>query len=1352
MGSSNADILARLTLNGSQFSSENARLFAEMEARSRDAAGRTKAAFESSFNEIQQIAQRALSLPRNAGGSINLDVAGARQAAAAAEAEAIALREIATAAEVVAVTNRDLTESTRVYIQAARAAALEAENNARALLQQANALDMIQVELNQTASATDMVVLKNRQLNASMGGSGMVAVQASQQFQDFFIQVGGGANVISAFAMQTSQLAYIMTAAGGSSSKFASILAGPWGTAVLAGLTLVGLFGDKLFTTNNELEKAIRNLREQARSTDVAADAQRAFEQSSEGVISAIRKQNEELDKYNQTLRDTINLEIDAAKRHLETSKNNRDVLSLQALQTRQRIDDLKAAGAANTDPNAAGAESVEILRLERKLAELTAEIGRLNANIPGAERAVRGSERKLTDLELQRQRDPSKKAAADLEEEMKRLAKAFDDNKLSAEAYRREQIKALDKYDADMKRLRDAEAAARRDTREAERSIRLAAPVDGSITSGYGTRAAPATRGGGRGSTYHPAIDYGVGVGTPVRAGADGVVVYTGTLGGFGKVVIVDYGKGTMAQFAHLSQTLANTGDRVAAGQVIARTGDTGNVSGPHLDYRVKTGVTGVENGRMIGGSYVDPTKTRVKIGTAGDAVADFENRMAEADEKHAEALANMQKASQNQLSVEADSLRLLGLKVRGLDEQAAVEGEIAEKRRRYEEDMSALSAADRASQEKRTEGLSTEINLLIAQGDAYAKLLVAAGDQTALTDEQRKALDDANGAMLAQLTAARALAKTAADRLALEEAISRVQGRLSAASDEGADRARKEKRAQEEIEREQKKMLEERRRDEEDSIRGLADFYRNAFRSGGKSIVQDFKDEMLDMIALVAARWTFAMLSGQKTSLGSIFQQMGAQSGAGSQFPLLNMLGMFGGGGGGASAGSSMTGQIGNWLGMGGSAAGGAAGGIGGLFGGGGAAAGGMMASIGAAVPQMAAAMAITSVVSDVLGIKNEAGGMFGILGNIVIGWAKSTKRGSATLGFNEYGELGVGSSRGNSSKRIEASTGAIGSISDALKRIADGLGGSLTGSPSVSIGMREGNWRVDPTGQGITKTKNGAIDFGKDQEAAIRYAIGEALRDGVIAGISAASKKILASGQELERAIEKAVRIEEIPKRLAALLDPVGFAIDEFNKDWQKTIDALKEGGASAEQMAEAQKLYRLELEQVKATAKEASSGLKDFLADLNFGSASPYSLRDQEAMARASLQPFLDKINAGERIDQGKYTEAAQKYLEIERQLYGSGGSFFAAMDLVQAATNKAINTIDNAKPIRTEADPWLQATATNTGTANDLLEQVSNQLANLPQSLAEAIMGYRTTGDRSFFENPRGLLRDIAAQG
>ncbi len=346
-------------------------------------------------------------------------------------------------------------------------------------------------------------------------------------------------------------------------------------------------------------------------------------------------------------------------------------------------------------------------------------------------------------------------------------------------------------------------------------------------------------------------------------------------------------------------------------------------------------------------------------------------------------------------------------------------------------------------------------------------------------------------------------------------------------------------------------------------------------------------------------------------------------------------------------------------------------------------------------------------------------------GIVGSVIGGLFKKTTQASSTLTFGSDG-LAAGTAKGNGTAEKAAASASATSVVGSLNRIAEALGGSVTGAGSVSIGYRPGHkdgaYRVDTTGQGKL---TGVLAFATEEEA-VRAAIADALSDGVISGISAASKRILAAGGDLEKALSKALMIEAVPKDLKAMLDPVGSAIDELNAKFQKTVDALKEGGASAEQMTQAQQLYDLQLAQVKNSTASASSSLKEFVTSLKMGSSSPYSLRDQEQTAKAALQPFLAQISAGQSIDQGKYQSAAQAFLDIERQLYGSTQAYFDQLDAVQAATNKAISTIDNATPIGGSVEsPFAKATADSAAataaavkTANEMAQDTNDLLARL----------------------------------
>ena len=94
-----------------------------------DAATRSQRSFEASFSDVQRLAARAIEAPSSTGG-LNVGAADARDAAASAQRQAIATRLIADAAERAAQGEGQLTEQTRLYVQAARAAAIEAERHA----------------------------------------------------------------------------------------------------------------------------------------------------------------------------------------------------------------------------------------------------------------------------------------------------------------------------------------------------------------------------------------------------------------------------------------------------------------------------------------------------------------------------------------------------------------------------------------------------------------------------------------------------------------------------------------------------------------------------------------------------------------------------------------------------------------------------------------------------------------------------------------------------------------------------------------------------------------------------------------------------------------------------------------------------------------------------------------------------------------------------------------------------------------------------------------------------------------------------------------------------------------------
>ncbi|HEU5471582.1 MAG TPA: M23 family metallopeptidase [Actinophytocola sp.] len=102
--------------------------------------------------------------------------------------------------------------------------------------------------------------------------------------------------------------------------------------------------------------------------------------------------------------------------------------------------------------------------------------------------------------------------------------------------------------------------------------------PAEGSLTSGFGARW----------GTTHYGVDIANKIGTPIRAVADGVVVEAGPASGFGLWVRIQHEDGTISVYGHVDTFSVREGQKVKAGDQIARMGNRGYSTGPHLHFEI--------------------------------------------------------------------------------------------------------------------------------------------------------------------------------------------------------------------------------------------------------------------------------------------------------------------------------------------------------------------------------------------------------------------------------------------------------------------------------------------------------------------------------------------------------------------------------------------------------------------------------------------------------------------------------------------------------------------------------------------------------------------------------------------
>ena len=111
--------------------------------------------------------------------------------------------------------------------------------------------------------------------------------------------------------------------------------------------------------------------------------------------------------------------------------------------------------------------------------------------------------------------------------------------------------------------------------------------PVDGRLLSPFGGRTDPFS---GEGA-FHTGVDISAAIGTPVRAAADGIVIFAEMESGYGRLIKINHGGGIQTYYGHLSKFYVQPGQEVHRGDLIAASGASGRVTAPHLHYEVRLG-----------------------------------------------------------------------------------------------------------------------------------------------------------------------------------------------------------------------------------------------------------------------------------------------------------------------------------------------------------------------------------------------------------------------------------------------------------------------------------------------------------------------------------------------------------------------------------------------------------------------------------------------------------------------------------------------------------------------------------------------------------------------------------------
>jgi len=476
-------------------------------------------------------------------------------------------------------------------------------------------LDAEEAMLNQATMAA-------QRHGVAVGAGGNRAVMASQQFQDFFIQVQGGGNILVAASQQLSQLSYVMQGSQGAAGRFAAFMSGAWGTAILAGTVILLPLIQNLLDTRTELDKATRELVENARKAELNRQAQATFATTIEGVTEATRRNREtleELDRAHQTAAERAGI---SARTQIILASTIRDTTAALLAQARAQLE-IERASQGNTAVSAdtASAEASRLDAAEARVADLERRLAQSSQQIAENTRlwedalsrvVVERATARASETPEQRIRRVAREAA----EAARRVASAEE---VRNGTLTRQVIAINAKADADIRAAQAATRAAQQAEREQARQ--LVRPTAGALLSPFGADRSGVPIGGQRiAGRRHQGADIRGDVGDAVLAPEGGTAYVRSAPGGLGLYVEIRAESGARDLLAHLSAARVTNGQRVAAGDIVGLVGTSGNAAGgtPHLHWQ-----------RQVNGRWVDPMRNTMRGNAAADAARDAQQQL---------------------------------------------------------------------------------------------------------------------------------------------------------------------------------------------------------------------------------------------------------------------------------------------------------------------------------------------------------------------------------------------------------------------------------------------------------------------------------------------------------------------------------------------------------------------------------------------------------------------------------------------------------------------------------------------------------------------------------------------------
>lgn len=334
----------------------------------------------------------------------------------------------------------------------------------------------------------------------------------------------------------------------------------------------------------------------------------------------------------------------------------------------------------------------------------------------------------------------------------------------------------------------------------------------------------------------------------------------------------------------------------------------------------------------------------------------------------------------------------------------------------------------------------------------------------------------------------------------------------------------------------------------------------------------------------------------------------------------------------------------------------------------------AGGILGSIGGSMLSGTISSAIGGALGSAIGSAVPVIGTIlgGLAGGLIGKLFGGTKRGSAIISGGD-----VSGFYGNSGKMKDQAGEIAGSLLDTLQQIADQFGTTLDAQAmgKISIGVRDGKYAVDTLGRGYTKSSiAGVKSFGTDADAAVEYALKTLLDRGAIAMREGSMKiidEVIKAGGKLQEGLTRALQFEQIMNELEGGNSQLVTQVRAIRSQFQQYISVMKQAGASVQDLTRVQEMQVQRINQLIAQAGDSYR-------------STFYTDSQNVAFAQQQIHAVLDPLGKGAIDTVAEYmaaVEAAQKdtseaglaWLET---LYGLSDEFGVLKAAAEAAAAAA----------------------------------------------------------------------------